>query len=29
MKIGICRIKEFVIDKAGDMPVDFGAMGSH
>jgi len=28
-KKGICLIKEFVIDKTGDMPTDFGAMGSH
>ena len=27
--IGICLIKEFVMDKTGDMPIDFGAMGSH
>ena len=23
---GICKIKEFVVDKAGDMPKDFGSM---
>lgn len=28
-KIGICRIKEFVMDKTGDMPTDFGSMGSY
>lgn len=27
--IGICLIKEFVMDKTDDMPIDFGAMGSH
>lgn len=27
--LAICLIKEFVIDKTGDMPTDFGAMGSH
>lgn len=26
---GICHIKEFVIDKTGDMPINFGSMGSH
>jgi len=25
----ICKIKKFVIDNIGDMPTDFGAMGSH
>lgn len=24
---GICKIKEFVIDKTGDYPIDFGSMG--
>ena len=25
-ELGICKIKEFVIDKTGDMPTDFGSM---
>lgn len=28
-ELGICRIKEFVTDKLGDMPTNFGSMGSH
>lgn len=28
-ELEICKIKEFVIDKTGDMPIDFGSMGSH
>ena len=28
-ELGVCKIKEFVIDKTGDMPVDFGSMGQH
>ena len=28
-KSGLCYIKSFVMDKTGDMPIDFGAMGSH
>lgn len=27
--LGICLVKEFVIEKTGDMPTDFGSMGSH
>ena len=25
----VCKIKEFVVDKIGDIHVDFGSMGSH
>ena len=28
-ELGVCKIKEFVIDKTGDIPVDFGSMGQH
>lgn len=28
-ELGVCKIKEFVIDKTGDIPVNFGSMGSH
>lgn len=28
-ELGVCKIKEFVIDKTGDMPVDFGSMGQY
>ena len=25
----VCKIKEFVVNKIGDISVDFGSMGSH
>lgn len=28
-KMGFCAIKTFVLDKTGDVPLDFGAMGCH
>lgn len=28
-ELGICLIKEFVIDKTNDMPTNFGSMGSY
>lgn len=28
-ELGECNIKKFVVDKTGDMPIDFGSMGSH
>ena len=28
-KNGLCLVKSFVIKNTGDMPINFGAMGSH
>ena len=28
-ELDVCKIKEFVIDKTGDIHVDFGSMGQH
>lgn len=28
-ELGVCKIKEFVADKIGSIPADFGSMGIH